>query len=92
MDMVDKSILREEELEVDEVKKVAEIGLMCTQSDSKRPAMSDVVVLLLSKDRPKPVLTRPSFITMESSEISSSTTSTHAATNAVMSFSHFSGR
>lgn len=92
MDMVDKSILTEE-VEEEEVMRVAEIGLMCTQSDAKRPAISDVVVLLLSKDHPKLVLTRPSFITIESSSSeSSSTTSSHPATNAAMLFSHFSGR
>lgn len=92
MDLVDKSMLRDE-VEEDEVKKVAEIGLMCTQSASKRPSMSDIVALLLSRDNPKIVLTRPNFITNNATNRSnSSDSSSTPASNGTMLFSHLSGR
>lgn len=90
MDVVDKSILTEE-VEEEEVKKVAEIGLMCTQSSSKRPSMFDVVALLLSKDYPKLALARPNFVA-NSSQASHSSDHDRPATNATMLVSYFSGR
>ena len=39
------------EYEVEEVKKIIEIGLLCTQASTQaRPMMSEVVVLLQHKD------------------------------------------
>lgn len=90
MEVVDKSILTEE-VEEEEVKKVAEIGLMCTQPASKRPSMFDVVALLLSEDHPKLPLTRPNFITTSSQE-SHSSDGDRPATNATVLFSDWSGR
>ncbi|MED6173852.1 hypothetical protein PIB30_063562 [Stylosanthes scabra] len=49
MELVDKK-LDANEYDLEEVKRVIEIGLMCTQaSAAKRPKMSEVVVLLTSK-------------------------------------------
>ncbi|MED6113952.1 hypothetical protein PIB30_075592 [Stylosanthes scabra] len=49
MELVDKN-LDPNEYDLEEVKRVIEIGLMCTQaSAAKRPKMSEVVVLLTSK-------------------------------------------
>ncbi|XXG60205.1 hypothetical protein AAC387_Pa04g2169 [Persea americana] len=48
MELLDES-LNPNEYSADEVKKVIQISLMCTQSPTSRPSMSDVVVLLLSR-------------------------------------------
>ncbi|MED6118668.1 hypothetical protein PIB30_005141 [Stylosanthes scabra] len=49
MELVDKN-LEPNEYDLEEAKRVIEIGLMCTQaSAAKRPKMSEVVVLLTSK-------------------------------------------
>lgn len=61
MAMVDES-LDPNELEPNEVKKVIEIGLMCTQSVRSRPTMSNVVVLLVSGGELGLSLARPNFI------------------------------
>lgn len=61
MELVDESF-GPNDLEPNEVKKVIEIGLMCTQSVRSRPTMSNVVVLLLSNGELGLTLTRPNFI------------------------------
>ncbi|RWR92877.1 cysteine-rich receptor-like protein kinase 2 [Cinnamomum micranthum f. kanehirae] len=61
MELVDES-LDPNDFEPNEVNKVIEIGLMCTQSVRSRPTMSDVVVLLLSNGELGLTLTRPNFI------------------------------
>lgn len=61
MELVDES-LDPNDFEPNEVKKVIEIGLMCTQSVRSRPTMSNVVVLLLSNGELGLTLTRPNFI------------------------------
>lgn len=61
MELVDES-LDANEMESNEVKKVIEIGLMCTQSVGSRPTISEVVVLQLSSSELGLTLTRPNFI------------------------------
>lgn len=62
MEMVDKSMDPMEYSE-DGVKRVAEIGLMCTQSASQRPPMSEVVAMLLRKEEYERLeLIRPAFL------------------------------
>ncbi|XP_031109318.1 cold-responsive protein kinase 1-like [Ipomoea triloba] len=82
------------EYEVEEVKRMLEIALVCTQSPSKiRPSMSEVVVMLSSTDASiiqKPQ-NRPTTITDFSKKIAT-TTSSSTLTNATISFSRFSGR
>nr|GMC90286.1 cysteine-rich receptor-like protein kinase 2 [Ipomoea batatas] len=82
------------EYEAEEVKRMLEIALVCTQSPSKiRPSMSEVVVMLSSTDvsviqKPQ---NRPTTITDFSKRIATSTNSS-TLTNATISFSRFSGR
>ncbi|KAI3982929.1 hypothetical protein MKX01_010412 [Papaver californicum] len=62
MDLVDKD-LDPNEYNPQDVKKVIEIALSCTQSSvSLRPSMSEVVVMLLSRDSLELRPTRPTFI------------------------------
>ncbi|XP_060185818.1 cold-responsive protein kinase 1-like [Lycium barbarum] len=78
-----------------EVKKIIEIALMCTQSPANlRPSMSEVVVMLLS-DRSTSTRTpsRPTIITMDkSTPVDSSITTGSSASNATNTFSDFTGR
>ncbi|XP_058098012.1 cysteine-rich receptor-like protein kinase 2 [Magnolia sinica] len=62
MELVDEN-LDPKDYTVDEMKKVIEIALMCTQSSvTSRPTMSEVVVLLLSKGQVVTQPTRPTFV------------------------------
>lgn len=78
-----------------EVKKIIEIALMCTQSPANlRPTMSEVVVMLLS-DRSTDARTpcRPTVISMDkSTPADSSITTRSSASNATNTFSDFTGR
>ncbi|CAK9135293.1 unnamed protein product [Ilex paraguariensis] len=83
------------EYNAEEVKRIIEIALMCTQSPvSARPTMSEVVVLLCSdrslEQRPP---TRPTFIDSDKRIVVDTTTSTQSLTsNATASFTEFAGR
>lgn len=78
-----------------EVKKVVEIALMCTQSPANlRPSMSEVVVMLLS-DRSTESRTpsRPTIISMDQSKLlDSSVTTGSSASAATNTYSDFTGR
>lgn len=95
MEMVDKST-DPTEYEEEEVKRVAEIGLMCTQSAALRPPMSEVVAMLLNKEHTRVELSRPAFIRQTNVDAntapSDNASSNSQASNAVMTFSMFSGR
>ncbi|KAL6643221.1 hypothetical protein ACP70R_021402 [Stipagrostis hirtigluma subsp. patula] len=91
--LVDQS-LDPEEYRPEEVKRVMEIALLCTQSAvAARPMMSEVVVLLLARNDPELHPTRPTFIDSTSrvrGETSSSSSS--SASKATISISQFSAR
>jgi len=93
MALLDES-LDPEEYRPDEVKRIMEIALLCTQSAvAARPMMSEVVVLLLTRDDPEVQPTRPIFIDATSrvrGETSSSSSS--SASKATISVSQFSAR
>ncbi|KAK3153957.1 hypothetical protein QOZ80_2BG0183800 [Eleusine coracana subsp. coracana] len=93
MGLVDQS-LDPEEYSPEEVKRIMEIALLCSQSAvAARPMMSEVVVLLLTKNNPELQPTRPTFIDATSrvrGETSSSSSS--SASKATVSISHFSAR
>lgn len=94
MDLVDKD-LDANEYEPHEVKKVLEIALICTQSSvSLRPTMSEVVVMLLSRDSQKLRPTKPTFIDAFSRVRGDTSTSTagSSTSNATMSFTEVSSR
>ncbi|XP_016475173.1 cysteine-rich receptor-like protein kinase 3 [Nicotiana tabacum] len=78
-----------------EVKKIIEIALMCTQSPANlRPTMSEVVVMLLS-DRSTDTRTpsMPTIISMDkSTPVDLSMTTGSSASNATNTFSDFTGR
>ncbi|XP_030952784.1 cysteine-rich receptor-like protein kinase 2 [Quercus lobata] len=87
--------LNPEEYTVEEVKKMVEIALMCTQSPaSVRPSMSEVVVLIKSKgsmeNRPP---TKPGFVDTDRKVRGDTSTSTgSSASNATASISQLSAR
>ncbi|KDP23802.1 hypothetical protein JCGZ_00134 [Jatropha curcas] len=90
LELVDES-LGPDEYEAEEVKKIIEIALMCTQaSHALRPTMSEVVVLLKStgsmEHRPP---TRPPFIESEEKVVIHGDRST---SNATASITQVSGR
>ncbi|OVA19204.1 hypothetical protein BVC80_8637g1 [Macleaya cordata] len=94
MDLVDKD-LDPKDYKSEEIKKVIEIALSCTQSSvALRPTMSEVIVLLLSKGpglehRP----TRPTFIDATNRVRGDNSTSTaSSASNATVSFTEVSSR
>ncbi|XAR73578.1 Non-specific serine/threonine protein kinase [Bertholletia excelsa] len=94
LQLVDES-LDTNEYQIEDIKKVIEIALMCTQSPaSARPTMSEVVVSLASEGvmgmrRP----TRPTFIDNDRRiRGDTSTSSGSSATNATASLSEFTGR
>ncbi|XP_058098009.1 cysteine-rich receptor-like protein kinase 44 isoform X2 [Magnolia sinica] len=96
MELVDKS-LDLNECRTDEVKKVIEIGLMCTQAPATRPTMSQVVVLLLNQGRPDVNLIRPAFIGGPARNHHRALKNTSASTgsstsNATMSITQISAR
>ncbi|PIN06262.1 Serine/threonine protein kinase [Handroanthus impetiginosus] len=83
------------EYKPDDLKKMVEIALLCTQSPpSSRPTMSEVLVMLISdssveKKAPK----RPSFSYGNRVPVMNTSTSTGSPTsNATASLSHFTGR
>nr|GMC96157.1 cysteine-rich receptor-like protein kinase 2 [Ipomoea batatas] len=91
LELVDKS-LDPNEYKVDEVKRMLEIALVCTQSPSNlRPSMSEVMGMLSSIDgsiiqRPQ---NRPTIITNFDKRVPAVTAT---PTNATISLSEFSGR
>ncbi|KAI8031382.1 Cysteine-rich receptor-like protein kinase 2 [Camellia lanceoleosa] len=92
--LVDESMDTNEYRE-EEVKKVIEIALICTQSPvSVRPTMSEVVVMLVSErsmELTRP--TRPTLIDNDKKIRGETTTSTGSSTsNATASFTNFTGR
>jgi hypothetical protein len=91
--LVDES-LDPEEYKPEEVKRIIEIALLCTQSAvASRPTMSEIVVLLLTKNSPELQPTRPTFIDSTSrvrGETSSSSSS--SVSKATVSFTQFSAR
>nr|XP_034576172.1 putative receptor-like protein kinase At4g00960 isoform X2 [Setaria viridis] len=91
--LVDKS-LDPEEYKPDEVKRIMEIALLCTQSAvAARPMMSEVVVLLLTRNDPELQPTRPTFIDATSRvRGETSTSSSSSASKATISISQVSGR
>uniref|UniRef100_A0ACD5TJP8 Uncharacterized protein n=1 Tax=Avena sativa TaxID=4498 RepID=A0ACD5TJP8_AVESA len=93
MSLVDES-LDPEEYKPEEVKTIIQIALLCTQSAvASRPTMSEIVVLLLTKNSPELQPTRPTFIDSTSrvrGETSSSSSS--SASKATVSFTQFSAR
>lgn len=77
----------------EEVEEVIEIALLCTQSTvAARPTLSEVVVLLLSKDKPiQP--TRPPFIdAMRRVRVDSYSSGSFSVSNATISILEFSSR
>ncbi|KAM6551925.1 hypothetical protein CsatB_001733 [Cannabis sativa] len=101
--------LVDEKLEVDEyeketVKKIIEIALMCVQSSpALRPTMSEVVVLLKTKNyyssssssiiEESQPLTRPVFVDVsQKSRDNSTSTASSTISNATVSISRISGR
>ncbi|XP_025796907.1 cysteine-rich receptor-like protein kinase 2 isoform X3 [Panicum hallii] len=91
--LVDES-LDPEEYKPDEVKRIMEIALLCTQSAvAARPMMSEVVVLLLTRNDPELQPTRPTFIDATSRvRGETSTSSSSSASKATVSVSQVSGR
>ena len=84
-----------EEYDAEEVKKIIEIALLCTQSSaSMRPTMSEIVVMLYSKDALQHgPPTRPTFISSNNRAGGDTSASTwDYASNATASFSGVSGR
>ncbi|XVE80788.1 hypothetical protein DITRI_Ditri15bG0008400 [Diplodiscus trichospermus] len=96
-ELMDES-LDPNEYEADEVKKIIEIGLMCTQSSAAlRPSMSEIVVMLKSKGSiERRTLSKPIYIDekirAETSTSTSSTTTASSASNATLSISQLSAR
>ncbi|KAG0457366.1 hypothetical protein HPP92_022523 [Vanilla planifolia] len=92
--LIDKS-LDPEEYNLEEVKRVIKIALLCTQSMvATRPTMAEVVVLLLSQGEPQLEPARPIFIDAMSrvrGDTSSSAWSS-SATQATISITQFSAR
>jgi len=94
MRLVDESLNRDE-FNPDEVKRVIEIALLCTQSTvAARPTMSEVVILLLSKVGPMLNPTRPTFIDASNRARGDTSTSTGSSStsNATVSITQFSAR
>ncbi|CAN6317072.1 unnamed protein product [Urochloa humidicola] len=91
--LVDES-LDPEEYKPDEVKRIMEIALLCTQSAvAARPMMSEVVVLLLTRNDPELQPTRPTFIDATSRvRGETSTSSSSSGSKATISVSQVSGR
>ncbi|KAJ4844691.1 hypothetical protein Tsubulata_020666 [Turnera subulata] len=94
LELVDESLDRNE-YNPEEVKKIIEIALMCTQSSpTQRPTMTEVVVLLKSKGSVEQKLpTRPPFVDLEQRVHPDKSTSTvSSASNATVSITEMSGR
>ncbi|XP_077247054.1 cysteine-rich receptor-like protein kinase 44 isoform X2 [Tasmannia lanceolata] len=90
IDLVDSN-LDPDDYKIDEVMRVIEIALLCTQSTvASRPTMSEVVVMLLSKGiMQKP--TRPPFIDA-ANRVHIDTSTSAASSNATISISQTSAR
>ncbi|XP_052196769.1 cysteine-rich receptor-like protein kinase 2 [Diospyros lotus] len=88
------STLDPNEYREEDVKKVIEIALMCTQSPvSLRPTMSEVVLLLSERSMEFRRPTKPTFIDNERRIRGDASTSTASSTsNATASFTEFTGR
>lgn len=93
MKLVDER-LDPSEYQTEQVKRVMEIALMCTQSSvASRPSMSEIVVLLLSKGEAGLKPTRPTFIeATKRVQTDTSTSTASSASNATVSISQFSAR
>ncbi|KAK1324573.1 Cysteine-rich receptor-like protein kinase 42 [Acorus calamus] len=93
MELVDTT-LDPKDYKADELKRIMEIALLCTQSTvSARPTMSEVVVLLLSKGNAGIQPTRPTFIDATSRVRGDPSTSTSLSnSNATLSISQLSAR
>ncbi|KAJ6813110.1 putative receptor-like protein kinase [Iris pallida] len=94
MKLIDES-LNLEECNPEELKRVIQIALLCTQSTvAARPTMSEVVVSLLTRAEPVMHPTRPTFIDATSRVHASSSTSTGSSSmsNATVSITQFSAR
>ncbi|VAH55321.1 unnamed protein product [Triticum turgidum subsp. durum] len=91
--LVDGSLDHEEYMP-EEVIRIIEIALLCTQSVvASRPTMSEVVVLLLSRNSPEILPTRPTFIdSISRVRGETSTSSSSTASKATASISHLSAR
>ncbi|XP_019185429.1 PREDICTED: cysteine-rich receptor-like protein kinase 2 [Ipomoea nil] len=98
LELVDKT-LEGNEYKAEEVKRMLEIALVCTQSPpSLRPSMSEVVIMLSSSDRPifqnKP--RRPSMISDFDERVfaitDTSATTASSTSHATASFTGVSGR
>lgn len=85
--------LESEEYEVEELKKMVEIGLLCIQSPpSSRPTMSELIMMILSDgSMGEKALRRPSFSygNVENGFVSEEKS---AASDATATISHFTGR
>ncbi|KAL0015198.1 hypothetical protein SO802_002267 [Lithocarpus litseifolius] len=93
-ELVDET-LNPEEYTAEEVKKMVEIALMCTQSSaSVRPSMSEVVVLLKSKgSMENRAPTKPGYVDTDRKVRGDTSTSTGSSTsNATASISQLSAR
>ncbi|RWR84643.1 cysteine-rich receptor-like protein kinase 2 isoform X2 [Cinnamomum micranthum f. kanehirae] len=93
MKLVDER-LDPSEYQTEQVKRVMEVALMCTQSSvASRPSMSEIVVLLLSKGEAELKPTRPTFIeATKRVQTDTSTSTASSASNATVSISQFSAR
>ncbi|XAR73586.1 Non-specific serine/threonine protein kinase [Bertholletia excelsa] len=93
MQLVDET-LDPNEHRAEDLKKVIEIALMCTQSPaSARPTMSEVVLLLSAPAADPRRLRRPTFIDNETRVCNDTSTSiTSSTSNATVSFTEFTGR
>ncbi|KAL8155624.1 cysteine-rich receptor-like protein kinase 2 [Apium graveolens] len=90
--LVDET-LDSDEYKPEEVKKVIEIALMCTQSPaSLRPTMSEVVVLLISDRSLVVSLSRPTFVYSEDRIRDGSDNPPASMSNATATLSEFIGR
>ncbi|KAK1320365.1 Cysteine-rich receptor-like protein kinase 1 [Acorus calamus] len=91
MELVDAT-LDPKDYKADEVKRIMEIALLCTQSTvSARPTMSEVVVLLLSKGNAGIQPTRPTFIDATSRVCGDPSTSTSLSNSNDLSFDYMIG-
>ncbi|EEC68135.1 hypothetical protein OsI_36052 [Oryza sativa Indica Group] len=93
IELVDRS-LDPEEYNHEEVKRTMEIALLCTQSAvTSRPMMSEVVVLLLTRNALEFQPTRPTFIdATRRVPGETSTSSSSSASKATVSISQLSAR
>ena len=91
--LVDGSLDHEEYMP-EEVIRIIEIALLCTQSVvASRPTMSEVVVLLLSRNSPEIQPARPTFIDSTSRvQDETSVSSSSSASKATVSMSQLSAR